>query len=216
MLRWTHSTDPKSWPPTVLLKCSLTCSYTSLNCSSHPCSPPLTFSVPVLACALLPANVFPALTLPAAVTGWSLRAPAHPCASDLGCQRDVDCDSHRGVWIQGGWPRTVQRQSSLLPPPLQTPWLHTRTGDMGPVRYMYVCSRGSVWDMPCRGHGGDLPSRGKRVSAPSAWPLVLHHQPLPAHPELAQCWLMKHHSRPLLTCANTCPMQDRGPRENGK
>jgi len=43
-------------------ECSLPCSYTSLSSSSHPRSPLLTFSVPVLACALLPADIFPALT----------------------------------------------------------------------------------------------------------------------------------------------------------
>lgn len=84
-----------------------------------------------------------------------------------------------------------------------------------PYRYLgYV--QGHGWRGISLVHvGEELPSRGKRVSALPVWPLVPHKQPWPAH-EQAQCSLMKPHSRPLLTCANTWPMQDRGPRENGK
>lgn len=87
---------------------------------------------------------------------------------------------------------------------LQTPWLHK-------------CLPLHLRDTPLMGMRRDLPSKEKRVSAQDiSVASGAHHQPWSAHPELAQCSLTKCSSRPLLTCANTCPMQDRGPRENGK
>lgn len=175
-----------SYCPSEMLSAMLRYSHTSLNCCSHPRSPLLAFSEPVLACVLLPADVFPALTLPAAATGWSPRAPAHlPC---------VWPQLAKGCWL---WfpsmsldsSRVTQDSSEGEQPAVPSPagtlaacghgWHGTSSVHVCLPRWQ--CLR----DMPCRGHGGDLPSRRKRVSAPSVWALVPHHQPQPAHPEFA-------------------------------